>query len=165
MEQLQALKARFEQLEQREQLLLTVAAMVIGIFIFVTLIYRPLSGSLDSARNAYHSENELRDWMQVKVAQLKQSSGTSSTASKRGNRSASVVINQAASQNSIQISRSQPRSNNQYQIWLEDVPFNQLMVWLADLQTDYGIHVHAINISRAEDNGKVRVNLTFQDGV
>ena len=165
MEKLQALKARFEELEQREQYLLIVAAIVIGIFIFVSLIYRPLSSSLDSARNAYYSQNELREWMQVQVTQLKQSSSSSGSTSKRGNRSASVVINQAASQTSIQISRSQPRSNNQYQIWLEDVPFNQLMVWLNSLQSDYGIHVHAINISRAEDNGKVRVNLTFQDGV
>ena len=165
MEQFQALKARFDELDQREQYLLMLAALVIAVLIFVSAVYRPISGSLESARSAYHSQTELRNWMQRQVSQIKQSTNTSASASKRGNRSASVVINQAASQNSIQISRSQPRNNNQYQIWLEDVPFNQLMVWLNSLQSDYGIHVHAINISRAEDNGKVRVNLTFQDGV
>ena len=164
MEQIQMLKARFDELEQREQYLLLAAGAVIIIFLFMSLVYRPLSSALTSERAAYFSQTELRDWMQTQVTLLKSQSSSSPATANRGNRSASVLINQAAAQNSIQISRSQPRGNNQYQIWLDKVPFNQLMIWLTDLQNDYGIHVQSINISKAEEEGQVRVNLTFQDG-
>ena len=165
MEQLQALRARFDELEQRQQYIVMAAIVVITLFLFMTIIYRPLSSSLAAERAAYYSQTELRDWMQAQVNVLKSQSSQSPSTSNRGNRTASVLINQTAAQNAIQISRSQPRSNNQYQIWLDKVAFNQLLVWLTDLQSEYGIHVHSINISKAEENGEVRVNLTFQDGL
>ena len=165
MEQWQLLKARFDQLETRQQYLAMLGTVVIIAFLFMTLIYRPLNSSLTAEKAAYFSQMELRDWMQAQVTQLKSQSGNSPNTSNRGNRSASVLINEAATKNTIQISRSQPRSNNQYQIWLDKVTFTQLMTWLTELQTDFGIHVHTINISKAEDAGLVRVNLTFQDGV
>ena len=165
MEQLQELKARYQQLEQRQQYLVIAVAVALTIFLFMTLVYRPLSTSLESERAAYYSQTQLRDWMQSKVTQLKNQAKPTAGANNRGSQSATVLINQTASKNSIQISRSQPRSNNQYQIWLDKVTFNQLMVWLTDLQNDYGIHVHSINVSKAESDGQVRVNLTFQDGM
>ncbi len=164
MEQIKLIRARFDALEQRQQFLVLGVGLALFLFLFMTLVYRPLSASLAAERASYFNQTELRDWMQAQVTLLKSQASQAPGRSNRGNRTASVLINQTAAQNAIQISRSQPRSNNQYQIWLDKVPFNQLMVWLTDLQNDYGIHVHSINISKAEENGLVRVNLTFQDG-
>ncbi len=164
MSQWQELKEWFQALEQREQHVLIGAGLVVGILLVYLLAFRPLSNSLSNVQSSYQSQQALRDWMQVQVEQLKQSSGNAGSQTNRGNRSVNVLINQTAGANQIQISRSQPRGDNQYQIWLDKVTFRQLMTWLNDLQTNYGIFVYSINISKAEEGGQVRVNLTFQDG-
>ena len=41
MEQIQQLKERYAQLETREQRLLLIATIVIAVFLFMTVIYRP----------------------------------------------------------------------------------------------------------------------------
>ena len=84
MEQIQALKARFDELEQREQYILMAAAVAITLFLFMTIIYRPLSSSLAAERADYYAEVELRDWMQVQVNQLKSQSSQSASTSNRG---------------------------------------------------------------------------------
>lgn len=164
MEYFASFKEWFQKLEQREQHLVILAGVVIAAVLIYFAAYRPVADNLDKVRSSHQSQLALHDWMKVQVAQLKKTKGSNATASKRGNRSFSVLINQTASADQIQISRSQPRGDNQYQIWLDKVKFNQLMVWLNKLQTDYGIYVHSINISKAEEGGEVRVNLTFQDG-
>jgi general secretion pathway protein M len=164
MSQYQELKEWFKGLEQREQHLLVLAGVVIGAIVIYLLAFKPLATNLDSVKSSYQSQQALRDWMQVQVQQLKQSKSTGANQNNRGNRSVNVLINQTAAANQIQISRSQPRNENQYQIWLDKVTFSQLMTWLNNLQSEYGIFVYSINISKSEEEGMVRVNLTFQDG-
>lgn len=160
----QTMRQQFRELEQREQRLVLLAAVLIAGLLMFFVIYKPIAAELKSVRQSHQAQLSLRDWMQVQVNELKQNKGAGSATDSRGNRSVSVLINQTAAQNQIQISRSQPRGNNQHQIWLDQVSFNQLMVWLTALQSDFGIFVHSINISKADSAGLVRVNLTFQDG-
>ena len=161
MTQIEELQARFNALEKREQNLLTLAAVVVSICLVYLVLYKPLAGSVAQLQASHVSQTNLRDWMELQVAQLK-ASGTSGATRVSSNKSLSTIINETAAANQIQISRSQPRPDNQYQIWLDKVTFNQLVTWLNSMQNDHGIFVQTVNISSTDNNGEVRVSLSFQ---
>lgn len=161
MSQFEELQARFSALEPREQNLLSLAAVVVGICLIYLVFYKPLANSVEQLQAGHVSQTNLRDWMSLQVTQLK-TAGSPGGAVKASNKPLATIINETAAANQIQISRSQPRPDNQYQIWLDKITFSQLITWMNTMQTDHGIFVQTVNISSTEGNGEVRVSLMFQ---
>lgn len=153
---------KYHALDNREKKILNSGILVVSIFIIYTLIFKPMNDSIVRLEKSNANNQQLLGWMTQSVASIKgSSSGRSVT--KRNGRSLNVIINTTASSAQISISRSQPRDNNQYQIWLDKAMFNDLLLWLNILNKDYGIFVSSINLGVTEVKGQVRVNLTFQD--
>lgn len=61
-------------------------------------------------------------------------------------------------------SRLQPEGDNTVRIWLEDVPFDDLMRWLGELQNRYGVRVDNADIDRESAPGRVNARLTLVRG-
>jgi len=163
MSSLSDLKDKYNSLESQEKKLLTFAGIFVIVFLTYFVIYQPMASSISSLQKSNTESQKLLIWMTQSAATIKQSAGGSNKAKSRGGRSLNQLINSTASKAKISISRSQPRDNNQYQIWLDQVVFNELLLWLVKLQTDYGIFVSNINLGTSDKSGLVRVNLTFQD--
>ncbi len=157
------LKDKYNALESQEKKLLTFAGIFVIVFLVYFAIYQPMASSISSLQKANTESQKLLIWMSQSAATIKKSTGGSNKAKSRGGRSLNQLINSTASKAKISISRSQPRDNNQYQIWLDQVVFNELLLWLDKLQMDYGIFVSNINLGTSDKSGFVRVNLTFQD--
>ena len=153
---------KYHMLESREKKILNSGILVVSIFIIYTLIFKPMKDSIVRLEKSNANNQQLLEWMTKSVASIKGSSSGTNT-SKRKGRSLNVIINTTASRARISISRSQPRDNNQYQIWLDKAMFKDLLLWLNILNKDYGIFVSSINLGVTEVKGQVRVNLTFQD--
>ncbi len=162
-DQINALKTKYLALENSEQKIVLLGAIVVVIFVLYSLIYKPLNSSIEQLQASNQSSQELLVWMAESVASLKGGTKSSPGVDKRRGRSLNVIINTTASVSKISISRSQPRDNDQYQIWLDKAVFNDVMAWLNVLQQDYGIHVSSINLGSTQSKGLVGVNLTFQD--
>ena len=58
-------------------------------------------------------------------------------------------------------SRLQPEGDGIVRIWLEDVPFDALLRWLADLQLRYGVRVDSADIERESAPGLVNARVTL----
>ncbi|MFT5521573.1 MAG: general secretion pathway protein M [Enterobacterales bacterium] len=153
---------KYHALESREKQILNSGIVVVSIFIIYVLIFKPMNDSITRLEKSNASNQQLLEWMTQSVASIKGST-SSKNVNKRNGRSLNVIINTTASSARISISRSQPRDNNQYQIWLDKAMFKDLLLWLNVLQKDYGIFVSTINLGVTEVQGQVRVNLTFQD--
>ena len=163
MSEFNELITKYNNLERREKNLLHFGAIVLLTFLLFILIYKPLNNSITKLEISNSKNQELLVWITQAVGTLKGSTGTVNKTDKRRGRDLNVIINTTASSSSISISRSQPRDNNQYQIWLDKAMFNDLLLWLSVLHKDYGIFVSSINLGVTEVKGQVRVNLTFQD--
>ena len=157
------LTEKYNSLESREKRILLSGALFVLLFIIYALIYKPMTSSIDRLQQSNINNQDLLVWMTQSVANIKATSGGGKKADKRRGRSLNQVINSTASSAKIAISRSQPRDNKQYQIWLDQVVFNDLLLWLNVLQSDYGVFVSNINLGTTDKKGYVRVNLTFQD--
>jgi len=163
MSNINELKAKFASLEGREKKLLMTGTLVVLIFLVYLTAYKPMVTSISSLKQSNIENQQLLVWMTQSAASIKKSTGGGNKAKSRNGRSLNQLINSAASKAKISISRSQPRDNNQHQIWLDQVVFSELLLWLDVLQKDYGIFVNNINLGASDKSGTVRVNLTFQD--
>jgi len=163
MSSIEQLKDQFNGLEARERKMLMLGVVAVVIFLIYALIYKPMNNSISQLQKSNATNQTLLVWMTKSAAALKRTSGKVNKVDKRRGRNMNVVINTTASSANISISRSQPRDNKQYQIWIDEVLFNDLLLWLNILQNDYGVIVSNINLGTTGNIGQVKVNLTFQD--
>ena len=75
---------------------------------------------------------------------------------KNTNASASSIVNRTSKQFQITLSRIQAQGTS-VQVWIDEVPFTQLLQWLDLLATQEGLSVINIDLSVADKSGVVQV--------
>ncbi len=136
-------------LQKREQQLLSVAAVVCAIGLFYALVWQPLQQNRNSQQLAAQTAEEQLVWLKARLPQL-----AATPASSGGNLNDKVA--QSSRQFDIKVSRMQPK-NEQLDLMLEDLPFENLLRWLAHLQTEQGVQLAQLEVSETDSAGVVRV--------
>lgn len=137
-------------LQRREQQLLSVLAVVGGIGLFYALIWAPLHQARDSQQLAASTATEQLVWLKGKLPLLTATPGQSSGGSLNDK------VAQTSRQFQINVSRMQPK-DEQLDLMLDDVPFEQLLRWLQLLQGEHGVHLVQLEVSDTDMPGVVRV--------
>jgi len=148
------MKERWLQLNIREQRLVIAMASVVIFFILYSAIWSPLNKNIDSATKKIERQESLLTLVKAGTATYKSAVG----ANRGGNRNASLssVVNQTAGGEKIVIARLQPQGED-LQVWIDEVPFNNLLKWLENLSVNNGINVKSIDITDANKAGVVKV--------
>ncbi|WP_371375884.1 type II secretion system protein GspM [Thalassotalea aquiviva] len=147
------LKEKWQALNQREKSLVAIMALVVTIFLFVTVIWQPLNDSVERSKERVERQQKLAAWMATNLQRyqaLKQQGGVTSTGS------LSSIVNRTARSQNITLARMQPQGDD-LQVWIDEVPFDNLITWLDSLTTREGLHVEAIDIAPASVAGTVKV--------
>ncbi|MDX1539305.1 type II secretion system protein M [Arsukibacterium sp.] len=139
-------------LAAREQRLVSVAAVVLGVGALYWLIWQPIQQGHASKQAALNQAQLQLAKLQQALPQLQQAA---SSQSRVGGSLAQIVSNSSRTYN-IQVSRMQPQ-NEQLQLVLEDVPFEQLLRWLAQLQSANGVRLVSLDVANTDRSGIVRV--------
>ena len=58
-------------------------------------------------------------------------------------------------------SRVQPEGEKEVKVWIDDVPFDNLLRWLQELEQKYGISTSSAEIERSSAPGLVNVRVTL----
>ena len=148
------MKERWLQLNIREQRLVIAMASVVLVFILYSTIWAPLNNNIEAASKKIERQQELLAWIQKNTAIYKSAAGAG--ASKNRNTSLSSLVNQTAGRNNIEITRMQPQGES-IQVWIDEVPFDNLLNWLEYLALKEGVRVKAIDIAHAEQAGVVKI--------
>lgn len=150
---MQALKRWFLQLSERERMLVVAASVITVIVLFYYLLWSPLHQAVDTQSAALENDRKLLIWVQEQSsrAQLLQSTGQNNTFSG----SLTQLVNQTTRAANISVSRLQPQ-DDELQIWIDEVPFNALMQWLADLE-QRGVVILQSDFSETNEDGFVQV--------
>jgi len=139
-------------LATREQRLLLVAMPLLLLGIFYWGLWQPLHQA--KARNAValqQLESQLHSFQQALPVLQQAATGPERV----GGSLAQIVSNSARSFN-IRVSRMQPQ-NEQLQLVLEDLAFEQLLSWLHQLQNKNGVRLINLDVAVTEQPGIVRV--------
>jgi len=150
---MQAVKRWFLQLSERERILVLAASAVSVIVIFYYAIWSPLHQALDTQSLALENDRKLLVWVQEQSsrAQILQSTAQGNTFTG----SLTQLVNQTTRAANISVSRLQPQ-DEELQVWIDEVPFNALMRWLADLE-QRGVVILQSDFSETNEDGFVQV--------
>ncbi|MDH3977021.1 MAG: type II secretion system protein M [Gammaproteobacteria bacterium] len=160
------MKEWFNQLAPRERLLIMVAGGLLIITLIVTLGIRPI------ASNSANGQQQLEEKQQLlielnRVAERfgpQQNGGTGNVS--EASQSLVVIVDRTTRNNGLAtyLKRNQPDGTSSIRLRLENVPFDALVEWLGQLESQYGLMTSAANIDTTSTKGRVNCNLTLDRG-
>jgi len=160
------MKRWFLSLQSRERLLVAAAAIVAGGGLFFLAVWEPLNQSVTELRDRADSQRELAMWLgevKQRANELRQRGGGDPV--KARDRSLLSVVDETSRNAGLgnAVTRIQPEGDNRAAVTLEDAAFNQLVFWLHELETQYGIRATALSVNRDEEAaGVVQARMTLE---
>ncbi|MCW8924643.1 MAG: type II secretion system protein M [Xanthomonadales bacterium] len=126
------LKSRWSGLQAREQQVLRIGAVILGLLLIYLLIVDPVYSGRKNAEQRLQATREAVSVMQGQAADLMASTATSQA---QGSGSLLTRIESSAEKQGLRnaLRRLQPSGNDQMQVSLEGASYTQLIQWLGDL--------------------------------
>ncbi len=157
------MKDWFTSLEQREQIFVAGGAVAVLIAIFYSFVWEPLDTGQENLSAG------VTNW-ERSLAELKPLQGLPTT-----NSGAAPIVNDAAQQTPVVIvdqtlrargldralKRSQPTTSNGIRVEFDNVAFDDLVIWLGDLSSQYSMQVTSGSMSTSAQSAPGRINATF----
>lgn len=148
------LKAKFQALTEREQLLVLVSAVVVVIGIFYFAIWMPLVNGIDRESRLADRQTETLAWVEKQSQRAKLLRSASGA---KGGFSGSLpqAVNATSSRHKIEISRMQPQ-NDELQVWVDEAEFNNVLAWLRALE-EMGVLIKQVDIAESDKAGMIKI--------
>lgn len=164
MKQLDDLQQWFQGLQARERHLVLTAAVVIIVTLCYLVLWEPLHKSKSDQISRLQSQLEIISWMQTASAEIKALRASGTTAKQANNsQPVSLLVEKSAAASGLKqyLSKLESTSNKGARVKIDAASFDQLVLWLNNLQTQYGISVTTANIDRHSTPGTVNARLTL----
>lgn len=149
----------WESISEREQQLTSVSIFLIFVAVIYWGIWQPLSVQLETSENQLQRAQQTLSTIQERATELVLAgAGKKNSVSQKQN--LSQIVNVSARQNGIVFSRIVNR-NEQVEVLITNVEFNRFINWLSGLSEQYSVSVINVDISRADEEGYIKVNRLF----
>ena len=159
------MKDWFAALEQREKIFVAVGAAAVAIALLYALVWLPLDKShkeLSANVTAWQrSLNELRP-----LKGMQQQTSTTQRTAAAGNQTPVVIVDTTLRARGLDrsLQRSQPTTSTGIRVEFENVAFDDLVLWLGDLNAQHAMDVTSGTFSRPNrgEPGRINANLTLE---
>ncbi len=144
----------WQSINQREKVMVSVCSLLIVVAVVFWGAVQPLKERREQAKSRIQSEKQLLSWVTdnaEKITALRKQGGVVRTSTPLNQ-----VITTSTRQFKIELIRVQPRGE-MMQVWVQPLPFSQLVAWIAYLKEQQGVDVEFMDIKRAKQNGVVEV--------
>ena len=148
------MKIWWQQLKISEQRLVAIMAIVVISFLFFSLIWQPLNEGITKTPQKIVRQQTLLTEVQEGTQRYQQAKINGGSGQSNG--SLSSIVNQSAGRHNITITRLQPQADD-LQVWIDEVPFSQLLGWLEFLANREGLLVKSIDLGKTDEKGVVKV--------
>jgi general secretion pathway protein M len=150
--------SRLQQLSLRDQAMLALLAAALLLYLLYQMAWRPLAAAnaqLQLQNAAATRTLETVAQLAAQYRQLKQ--GNAQGGPPQG--SLTALVDQTVATNKLQMSRFQPGSGGDVQVRLDNAPFDQVLRWLHQLETQHRVAVKELAVSPGADGGLVSVSV------
>lgn len=158
--QIKQAHSKLQQMPEKDRKALLILSVFTAVLIFIYAIYLPLEAYHDRARQNAEVSQELYQWLKSKESQAKAVSKKPAGANS-SNDSLLTQVTETAKDNGLGLKRVQPEGNDKIRLWLEDAPFNQVLIALDKLQSERGLKIEEVSIDRKAP-GKVDARATIR---
>lgn len=156
-------RERFLALQMRERWIVGVGAVVLLFVVLYLAIWEPMTKAHQQRESSLASARSIAVKLEEAAAKLQASNGRNPAATAGRGLSLMAAVDQASKQGSLgkEPTRIQPEGDREVRVWFEDVSFDAMVRWLADLQTRYGVAVQTLDVEPQSTPGKVNVRLSL----
>jgi general secretion pathway protein M len=153
------LRAWYSGLQQREQRVVAVGAVIVAVLIVGLGILLPLQSAVSSAASRNDTKRQDLAWMQANATEVRASDQR--LAPDTGE-APMVIVDRAGREAGLTdaLRGTQP-SGTGVRVQLEGAPFDAMIGWIATLDERYGLAVESINVDRTPRPGLVNASITF----
>lgn len=130
----------------REQRLVAVGGCVLLIGLFYWAIWQPVANRIAERERQVVNQQQTLAWLKEKGQEVLAMQGEQGRQIDTGG-TLDGVVNRTAFNQKIKIARLQPQGQ-ELQVWIDTVPFDDLLIWLATLSDQYGVQVQIIELAR-----------------
>lgn len=157
------MKEWFEQLEERERRLVALAGVLVIIAVLVLLIIRPISNQTSRGTEMVEDKRALLTELGQVAQRIGPQGGSPSSGNIANSNSLVVVVDQTTRSAGLAtyLKRNQPDGANSIRLRFENAPFDTIVKWLADLQSNSNVTTTSANIDMAAEPGRVNCNFTL----
>jgi general secretion pathway protein M len=158
------MKDWFQNLAPREQVLISIGGILVIILVIVTLGIQPILSKATRGRELISEKQALLNELSQVAERIGPQSGSGQAVSVTGGQSLVVVVDKTTRERGLgpHLKRNQPDGENSIRLRFENASFDTLMVWLSQLQNQYGLTTTSANIDIATGTGRVNCNLTLE---
>ncbi len=155
---------QYDALPSRDQKALLALSIALVLAILYFLVWSPAHSFAKQEEANLESAKELLSWVKAneKVARTLVSDNSAGSSKILDSQSLVSTVSANAQKHKIKLKRFEPSGERKVRVWLEKVPFDNVIVWLRDLNTTYNIDVSQISIDRDEKGGLVNVRITLK---
>ena len=158
--------AWWQGLSPRDQRVLGGGALVVALLLLWALLIEPAQSARHSLQAQVQAAETDLAFMQQAAQQLSglQSAGSSHVFD-RGGRSLLALADGSAGEARLgaAIKRIEPIAANRVNVWLEQANFDDVALWLEQLQRQFGVRVDELSLQRGSAVGQVDGRLTLLD--
>jgi general secretion pathway protein M len=153
------LRTWYAGLQQREQRMVAIGAIVVVFLIVVVGILLPLQSAVSTAVTRNATKREDLAWMQVNAPEIR--AAGNQPAANTGEAPV-VLVDRIGREAGLGTAlRGTQPSGTGVRVQLEAAPFDTMITWLATLDESYGLAIESITVDRAVRPGVVNANITF----
>lgn len=156
----QQLEQRFAAFSPRDQLAIKGLALFFGVIFVIYGLLLPANQYQQDAQQHYRSSLESYHWMQANKGAF--AAASQQRAKRDPGQSLLGIANSTSKSYQLSFKRYQPVGDSGLSLWLENVSFNNLIMWLERLDKKYGISVNEITVERQQEKGLVNIRLVLQ---
>lgn len=149
----------YRQLPLREQILLAIVSAFVALYLLFVIAWQPLANS----REKLHQRNRANQETLVEVKSLV---ATYLKASANGgavkNISLPQLIDETIRAQQLSMTRFQPGSRGDASVRLENMPFDNVIRWLGELEIKHKLSIKDVSITPGKSTGLVNVSARIQ---
>ena len=144
-------------LPSRQQVLVLVMLALLVLWVMVQLVWRPMAAQSQSLRARNVESRDTLVWMQGATTEVRQLQAVGGAATGASNAPLSGQINSAAQRAGLLINRLQPAGANEARVWIEDAPYDKVMILLNLLESEAGIKTRSLTLNSGRQPGLVNL--------
>ena len=151
-------------LQARERLIVAVGGIALALILFYLIVWSPLQSSVMRLNAVVPQDRMKLAQMRAQAQEITQLQGHGGTGVAHTDNLLSTLEQTATSRGLRQaITRMEPEGNNGARVAMDEVSFNNLVSWLADLQTQ-GIRIEDAAVQKKTTAGMVSARLSLRSG-
>jgi len=164
MKQLDDIQHWYQGLQQRERQLVLSASVVIIITLLYLAIWEPIHKGVDTQTQKFQSQVDILDWMQTAAIEVRTLKSSGAAKRKTNNsQPVSLLVEKSAATAGLKpyLIKLESTTDKGARVTFDAVSFDQVLLWLNTLQTQYGISVSSANLDRDQKPGAINARMTL----